>query len=91
MSVAPKLFRQRATSKSSEKLAEAARIMNEAPGAMTLRYLQTLVEIGVEQNTTTIFPIPIDIISEYMNIRRGSNESDGISSKIEPPAADDAA
>ena len=34
---------------------------------MVLRYLQTLVEIGVEQNTTTIFPIPIDLLGPFMN------------------------
>ena len=76
---------------SSQKLAEAARIMNEAPGAMTLRYLQTLVEIGVEQNTTTIFPIPIDIISEFINVRRNNEDSNEPSSKLDAPAADDAA
>ena len=75
---------------SSQKLAEAARIMNAAPGAMTLRYLQTLVEIGVEQNTTTIFPIPIDIISEYMNVRRDGSDDGGQRDKIDAPAADDA-
>jgi len=53
----------------SEKLAQAAKIIGQEPSAMTLRYLQTLVEIGVEQNTTTIFPIPIDLISEFMAAR----------------------
>ncbi len=57
---------------SAQKLSEAARIMNAEPGAMTLRYLQTLVEIGVEQNTTTIFPIPIDIISEFVAAKQKS-------------------
>lgn len=52
----------------SEQLALAARRMNEEPGAMTLRYLQTLVEIGVEQNTTTIFPVPMDMLSSFMHI-----------------------
>ena len=50
----------------SEKLSQAAAVISTEPGAMTLRYLQTLVEIGVEQNTTTIFPIPIDLISEFV-------------------------
>ncbi len=50
----------------SEKLALAARRMGEEPGAMTLRYLQTLVEIGVEQNTTTIFPVPMDMLASYI-------------------------
>lgn len=51
----------------SQQLSEAARVMNEEPGAMTLRYLQTLLEIGVEQNTTTIFPIPVEMLSLFMN------------------------
>lgn len=50
----------------AEKLSEAARIMSGEPGAMTLRYLQTLLEIGVEQNTTTIFPVPVDLIGTFM-------------------------
>ncbi|MCA9927007.1 MAG: slipin family protein [Anaerolineales bacterium] len=50
----------------SQSLAEAANMINSQPGAMTLRYLQTLVEIGVEQNTTTIFPVPIDLLAEYL-------------------------
>ncbi|MEJ2747538.1 MAG: SPFH domain-containing protein [Anaerolineae bacterium] len=50
----------------SEQLALAARRMNEEPGAMTLRYLQTLVEIGVEQNTTTIFPVPMDMLYAFL-------------------------
>lgn len=56
----------------SEQLALAARRMNEEPGAMTLRYLQTLVEIGVEQNTTTVFPVPIDIIAPYLKPTSGA-------------------
>lgn len=49
----------------AEQLADAARLMSREPGAMTLRYLQTLLDIGVEQNTTTIFPIPIDLLSAF--------------------------
>lgn len=50
----------------SQQLAEAARVMSQEPGAMTLRYLQTLLEIGVEQNTTTVFPIPVEMLSLFM-------------------------
>ncbi len=75
---------------SAQKLSEAARIMNAEPGAMTLRYLQTLVEIGVEQNTTTIFPIPIDIISEYMNARRSSDDRKSANEKLDAAAGDTA-
>jgi len=47
----------------SAKLAEAASVLATEPAALQLRYLQTLTEIGVEKNTTIIFPLPIDIIS----------------------------
>jgi len=49
----------------STKLAEAAQILGTQPAALQLRYLQTLTEIGVEKNTTVIFPLPIDIISMW--------------------------
>jgi regulator of protease activity HflC (stomatin/prohibitin superfamily) len=53
----------------SEQLSQAARMLSSEPGAMTLRYLQTLVEIGVEQNTTTIFPIPVDLLAAFLEDR----------------------
>ncbi|PYV38448.1 MAG: hypothetical protein DMG06_25625 [Acidobacteria bacterium] len=49
----------------SAKLAEAAAIVAKEPVAIQLRYLQTLTEIGVEKNTTVIFPIPIDIFQGF--------------------------
>lgn len=45
----------------SEKLSQAAAVLNTVPGAMTLRYLQTLNEIAAEQNSTIVFPLPIDL------------------------------
>jgi len=47
----------------AEKLAMAAAVIQKEPAALQLRYLQTLVEIGTEKNTTIVFPLPIDIIS----------------------------
>ncbi len=47
----------------AEKLGMAAEIIQKQPAAIQLRYLQTLVEIGTEKNTTIVFPLPIDIIS----------------------------
>ncbi len=47
----------------AEKLAMAAELIQKQPAAIQLRYLQTLVEIGVEKNTTIVFPLPLDIIS----------------------------
>jgi regulator of protease activity HflC (stomatin/prohibitin superfamily) len=51
----------------STKLAEAAEIMREHPMALQLRYLQTMREISSEQNTTTIFPFPIDLFKPFMD------------------------
>jgi regulator of protease activity HflC (stomatin/prohibitin superfamily) len=45
----------------SEKLSQAAGVIRQEPGAMTLRYLQTLNEIAAEQNSTIVFPLPIDL------------------------------
>jgi regulator of protease activity HflC (stomatin/prohibitin superfamily) len=47
----------------AEKLAMAAKVIQEQPVAIQLRYLQTLVEIGAEKNTTIVFPLPVDILS----------------------------
>ena len=55
----------------AEKLAMAAQQMNEEPGAMTLRYLQTLADIGTQNNTTIIFPLPIELIGPLMNLANG--------------------
>ncbi len=51
----------------SAKLAEAARMLSTDPAAMQLRYLQTLVEVAAENNSTTIFPVPIDILKIFMD------------------------
>jgi regulator of protease activity HflC (stomatin/prohibitin superfamily) len=47
----------------ADKLAQAASIIQTQPAAIQLRYLQTLVEIGTEKNTTIVFPLPVDILS----------------------------
>ena len=46
----------------SEKLSQAAAVISREAGAMTLRYLQTLSEIAAEQNSTIIFPLPVDLL-----------------------------
>jgi len=46
----------------SDKLAQAAAIIDREPSAITLRYLQTLTEIGVEKNTTVVFPLPLELL-----------------------------
>lgn len=52
--------------KASRALKEAADVIGESPGAMQLRYLQTLNTISAEKNSTIIFPIPIDFLSALM-------------------------
>ncbi|PIV23583.1 MAG: hypothetical protein COS40_03705 [Deltaproteobacteria bacterium CG03_land_8_20_14_0_80_45_14] len=50
----------------AEKLTQAANVISANPVALQLRFLQTLAEIAVEKNSTTIFPVPIDIISAFI-------------------------
>jgi regulator of protease activity HflC (stomatin/prohibitin superfamily) len=49
----------------SEKLSMAAEVLERLPVAIPLRYLQTLVEIGAENSTTIVFPLPIDLLSSW--------------------------
>ena len=50
----------------AQRLADAANLISPNPVALQLRYLQSLVEIAAEKNSTTIFPIPIDILAPFM-------------------------
>lgn len=50
----------------AQRLADAAAVIGQHPAALQLRYLQTLVEISAEKNSTTIFPVPIDIIAPFV-------------------------
>ena len=50
----------------SQRLADAAQILAGQPSALTLRYLQTLREIATEKNSTTIFPVPIDLLKPFL-------------------------
>ncbi len=54
----------------SQKLADAAKIIQTHPMALQLRYLQTLTEIASEKNSTIIFPIPIDLISMFLDVMK---------------------
>jgi len=59
----------------SAKLAEAGAIIAKEPTTLQLRYLQTLTEVASERNSTLIFPIPVDLISMFMN--RGGQQQSG--------------
>src|SRR6202795_1915199 len=63
-----KIIHAEAEFQASQTLVDAARILSTVPAAMQLRYLQTLTEIGAEQNSTIIFPMPIDIIKPFLEL-----------------------
>jgi len=48
------------------KLTDAAKKIDESPSALQLRFLQTLVEVGAEKNTTTVFPLPLELFAPFM-------------------------
>ena len=50
----------------AQRLSDAAKVLAEQPSALTLRYLQTLREIATEKNSTTIFPVPIDLLKPFL-------------------------
>jgi regulator of protease activity HflC (stomatin/prohibitin superfamily) len=61
----------------ADKLGQAAQIISANPQALQLRYLQTLREIATENNSTTLFPIPMDLISGFMKfINRDDRDED---------------
>jgi regulator of protease activity HflC (stomatin/prohibitin superfamily) len=52
----------------AEKLSQAADIISQNPATLQLRYLQTLLELGVNQNTTVVFPLPIDLLKPLVEL-----------------------
>jgi hypothetical protein len=52
-------------------LVDAAHLLSSEPASIQLRYLQTLTEIGVEKNTTVVFPVPIDFFSGMQKLLGG--------------------
>jgi regulator of protease activity HflC (stomatin/prohibitin superfamily) len=74
----------------SEKLAMAAQVIQQQPAAIQLRYLQTLVEIGAEKNTTIVFPLPVDLLVSFnklMNSVSDKYDADKIAREGEAPKA----
>ncbi|HET6797317.1 MAG TPA: slipin family protein [Gemmatimonadales bacterium] len=70
----------------SETLAQAAHTLAKEPSALQLRYLQTVTEIAAENNSTTIFPIPIELFRPFLNQIAGSTPRSGGSSEPATPA-----
>jgi regulator of protease activity HflC (stomatin/prohibitin superfamily) len=69
-----KIIHAEAEFQASQTLVNAAKILGSVPAAMQLRYLQTLTEIGAEQNSTVVFPMPIDIIRPFLELLEKSGK-----------------
>ena len=61
-----KIIHAEGESQAAEKLAQAANVISVNPAALQLRFLQTLTEIATEKNSTTIFPVPIDLLKPFL-------------------------
>ena len=73
-----KIIHAEAEFQASQTLVNAAKILGSIPAAMQLRYLQTLSEIGAEQNSTIVFPMPIDIIKPFLDLMEKANKPRGM-------------
>src|ERR1700677_938154 len=80
-----KIIHADAEFQASQTLVNAAQILSSIPAAMQLRYLQTLAEIGAEQNSTIVFPMPIDIIKPFLEILDKAGKPVG-GNGVRPPA-----
>ena len=70
----------------SQELRDAALTLSEAPASLQLRYLQTLLELGADQNSTVVFPLPMDIIGPMMNMMGRVMDDGGASRSAAAPA-----
>ena len=61
-----KVINARGELQASEELREAAETLSKSPASLQLRYLQTLLELGADQNSTVVFPLPVDIITPFL-------------------------
>jgi regulator of protease activity HflC (stomatin/prohibitin superfamily) len=59
----------------SQRLADAAEVLSPNPAALQLRYLQTLTEVGVNQNSTIVFPLPIDVIRPFLEAAEAASDA----------------
>jgi regulator of protease activity HflC (stomatin/prohibitin superfamily) len=85
-----KIIHAEAEFQASQTLVNAAKILSSIPAAMQLRYLQTLTEIGAEQNSTIIFPMPIDIIKPFLDLVEKTSKPMATNGAARVPLAQDA-
>jgi regulator of protease activity HflC (stomatin/prohibitin superfamily) len=82
-----KIIHAEAEFQAAQTLTDAAKILSSVPAAMQLRYLQTLTEIGAEQNSTVVFPMPIDIIKPFLELLEMAGKPAAINASIVPALA----
>jgi regulator of protease activity HflC (stomatin/prohibitin superfamily) len=70
-----KIINAKGEFQAAAQLAEAADVISRNPATMQLRYLQTLGEIGVNQNTTVVFPLPIDLVKPLLDVTKTNAET----------------
>lgn len=63
-----KVINARGELQASEELRQAAETLSKNPASLQLRYLQTLLELGADQNSTVVFPLPVDIITPFLKL-----------------------
>ncbi len=79
-----KVIHAEAEFQAAQKLVDAARILGSVPSAMQLRYLQTLAEIGAEQNSTVIFPMPLDVVRPFLQLMDSAARASLIAEQPDP-------
>lgn len=82
-----KLIHAEGELQASRTLAEAAHVIASEPTSLQLRYLQTLVEISVEKNSTIIFPLPVDTIRPFLNMGLQQGDARALAQQRSPVAA----
>jgi regulator of protease activity HflC (stomatin/prohibitin superfamily) len=72
-----KIIRAEGEFQAAQQLSDAAAVIGKEPATLQLRYLQTLAEIGAEQNTVVVFPLPLDLIQPFLEISSRSKDRNG--------------
>lgn len=76
-----KIIRAEGEFQAAQQLSDAAEVIGREPATLQLRYLQTLTEIGTEQSTVVVFPLPLDLIQPFMEINSRAGQRNGQSAK----------
>ncbi|MDA8330266.1 MAG: slipin family protein [Candidatus Dormibacteraeota bacterium] len=72
-----KIIRAQGEFQASQTLADAAQVIGTQPATLQLRYLQTLSEIGADQNTVVVFPVPLDMFEPFFDLKKGRAAKNG--------------